>query len=160
MRAAALLAALVLAAGCGVSRSYEVHLAVGCTPASADRCRVKSVRTCSAAGIDAVEIAAIQDGARTIDRFPCFVPGEGAVARGPDLDPGPVTLEVAPLGPSGLRLGKPVTARAAIPDEGFVRVYVSLPRPPACADGVDNDRDGRVDLADPGCSGAADTSER
>jgi hypothetical protein len=28
-----------------------------------------------------------------------------------------------------------------------------------CADGVDNDGDGLVDLADPGCSGAADTTE-
>jgi len=30
----------------------------------------------------------------------------------------------------------------------------------ACADGVDDDGDGRVDLADPGCTDAADASER
>jgi hypothetical protein len=29
-------------------------------------------------------------------------------------------------------------------------------RPPRCADGVDNDDDGRIDLADVGCSGARD----
>ena len=155
-----LLALLALGGGCGATRSYEVHLAIGCSPASADRCRVRSVRQCSAAGIDAVEVAAVQGEARTTDRFPCFTPGEGAVARGPDLAAGPVTLEVVPLGPSGLRLARPVTARARIPSEGFVRVYVTLPRPPACADGVDNDRDGRVDLADPGCKDATDTSER
>jgi chitodextrinase len=35
------------------------------------------------------------------------------------------------------------------------------PPPPAaqCADGVDNDADGKVDLADPGCSSSSDTSE-
>ena len=31
--------------------------------------------------------------------------------------------------------------------------------PPDCANGVDDDDDGRVDLADPGCTGAADASE-
>ena len=35
------------------------------------------------------------------------------------------------------------------------------PPPPAvqCADGQDNDADGKIDLADPGCSSASDTSE-
>jgi hypothetical protein len=33
-----------------------------------------------------------------------------------------------------------------------------VPRP-ACADGVDNDRDGRVDLTDPDCADTADTDE-
>jgi hypothetical protein len=31
--------------------------------------------------------------------------------------------------------------------------------PPDCSDGVDDDGDGRVDLADPGCAGPADASE-
>jgi hypothetical protein len=30
---------------------------------------------------------------------------------------------------------------------------------PACADGVDNDGDGKIDLADPGCDSAADRTE-
>lgn len=30
---------------------------------------------------------------------------------------------------------------------------------PACSDGLDNDRDGLVDLDDPGCSGSSDTAE-
>src|SRR3954469_6448880 len=34
-----------------------------------------------------------------------------------------------------------------------------LPPPTACADGADNDGDGLVDLADPGCAGPGDTSE-
>ncbi|SRR6266540_5497812 len=33
-----------------------------------------------------------------------------------------------------------------------------VPRP-ACGDGVDNDRDGRVDLTDPDCADATDTDE-
>jgi hypothetical protein len=32
--------------------------------------------------------------------------------------------------------------------------------PPACGDGIDNDGDGRVDLADPGCRDPADDSEQ
>src|SRR3989344_5001106 len=33
------------------------------------------------------------------------------------------------------------------------------PTPMLCADGIDNDADGLVDLADPGCSSAQDNSE-
>ena len=33
---------------------------------------------------------------------------------------------------------------------------VFLPRLPECSDGVDNDRDGRVDLDDPDCAGDAE----
>ena len=33
------------------------------------------------------------------------------------------------------------------------------PPPAACADGADNDGDGKIDLADPGCSSPADTDE-
>jgi hypothetical protein len=39
--------------------------------------------------------------------------------------------------------------------------YIAPPPPPptACNDGVDNDSDGRVDMADPGCSSPSDTDE-
>jgi Ca2+-binding RTX toxin-like protein len=45
---------------------------------------------------------------------------------------------------------------------GDFDVYVVPPPPPpkACADGHDNDGDGKVDLADPGCSSQADDDER
>jgi hypothetical protein len=33
------------------------------------------------------------------------------------------------------------------------------PPPPACTDGADNDADGRIDGADPGCTGADDNDE-
>lgn len=33
------------------------------------------------------------------------------------------------------------------------------PQAPACSDGIDNDSDGFIDSADPGCSGASDTDE-
>ena len=51
-------------------------------------------------------------------------------------------------------------------ETGDFDVYVELtstgppPPPPAqCSDGGDNDGDGKVDLADPGCSGGADNDE-
>jgi Ca2+-binding RTX toxin-like protein len=47
-------------------------------------------------------------------------------------------------------------------DTGTFDLYIDLevpPPPPRCADGQDNDGDGRVDLADPGCSSANDDDE-
>lgn len=38
-------------------------------------------------------------------------------------------------------------------------ITVTIPTGPACSDGLDNDGDGLIDLADPGCSSATDTSE-
>jgi hypothetical protein len=47
-------------------------------------------------------------------------------------------------------------------DAGADEVTVASPLPPPvqCADGIDNDHDGKVDLADPGCANASDNSER
>jgi hypothetical protein len=43
---------------------------------------------------------------------------------------------------------------------GDIVVQDAAPPPPVqCADGIDNDSDGKVDLADPGCSSATDDSE-
>ena len=57
-----------------------------------------------------------------------------------------------------------LTARAAVLRSGIfsgpLQVRVAGTPPGACADGIDNDGDGLVDLADPGCANAADTSER
>jgi hypothetical protein len=44
-----------------------------------------------------------------------------------------------------------------------IRLTVGTPPPPPpesqCADGLDNDKDGLIDLADPGCASATDTDE-
>ncbi|MEZ4472508.1 MAG: hypothetical protein R3F60_17290 [bacterium] len=39
---------------------------------------------------------------------------------------------------------------------GRFRLTAGPPPPPACQDAIDNDADGRVDLADPGCVGPDD----
>ncbi len=41
-----------------------------------------------------------------------------------------------------------------------VEADVRVAEPPACSNGADDDGDGLVDLADPGCTGPGDTSER
>jgi len=57
------------------------------------------------------------------------------------------------------------TYEVAVIAKGAFGTYPTAPPPPppppkaACEDGLDNDGDGKVDLADPGCSGLADTDE-
>jgi beta-glucanase (GH16 family) len=59
--------------------------------------------------------------------------------------------------------GNPVklTSRESTRDPKLVVTTADSPPPPpaACADGLDNDGDGLVDLADPGCSGWSDDDE-
>ena len=60
-------------------------------------------------------------------------------------------------GLTGLKLSNNINLAASTTAPG------SAPPPPpppvACADGIDNDGDGKIDLADPGCSSATDTDE-
>ncbi|MEZ4282666.1 MAG: membrane dipeptidase [Myxococcota bacterium] len=44
--------------------------------------------------------------------------------------------------------------------EAYVAMWERIDRGPECADGIDNDGDGLVDLGDAGCAGPADVSER
>lgn len=90
------------------------------------------------------------------------------------LDTGPKTVEwyLSPLLATGPHTVKvTVLHQKASASQGFwvsimsarlVRAELgSGPPPPvaACADGVDNDADGKVDLADPGCSSSTDNDE-
>ena len=51
-------------------------------------------------------------------------------------------------------------ARTGVPDAGADEQGAIAPSPAAqCADGQDNDSDGKVDLADPGCVDASDNNE-
>ena len=56
----------------------------------------------------------------------------------------------------------PIFIRTNIPAIAVIHGWASLDftAGDGCADGIDNDGDGRVDLGDPGCSSAADLSER
>jgi hypothetical protein len=72
----------------------------------------------------------------------------------PDSDPAPDLIWFAQgsgLAPAGVLLTNPTGAGIAI---------VASLSGPECANGLDDDQDGSTDLADPGCSDAADTSER
>ncbi|MCA9525454.1 MAG: hypothetical protein KC549_04045 [Myxococcales bacterium] len=75
--------------------------------------------------------------------------------RGLADDPGvAITLENPPLG----RLFV-IVDTGSRQQVGRFRLTVDAVRPPACRDGADNDGDGQVDLADPGCTESEDPDE-
>ncbi len=145
----------LIAGGCGEAGSYELSWTISKLDGKAAPCTVSSVHTCSKAGLDSLQVVVLRTGdAEETALHPCYTPGDGALGRGPDLTDGPVTLRVTGLSPGGQQLTSPVEVSADIPLEGLVKVKINLPRPPRCADGVDNDGDGLVDLKDPECKGA------
>ncbi len=81
------------------------------------------------------------------DEIDCVGPAAPAVVQ-VDLAAGEVAFIVVQWAPGGPR--------------GAVEVSVDLDpiAAPACADGLDNDGDGRVDLDDPGCVGRGDDDEQ
>ncbi|MEZ4469583.1 MAG: hypothetical protein R3F60_02035 [bacterium] len=75
--------------------------------------------------------------------------------RGLADDPGAViTIQEPPLGRYFL-----IVDTGSRMNVGRFRLTVDAVRPPACRDGEDNDGDGQVDLADPGCTEAEDADE-
>ena len=147
------LVSAVLLFACGEEGSYELSWTIGGQA-------VESVRDCSARGLDSVEVEARRGtgGSRT-SVFACYSPDRGAVGAGPGLEPGPISLTVYGLTASALRITDPVTTTVDIPESGLSPVVVDIPEPPQCRDGVDNDRDGLVDLLDTGCDSGDDPSE-
>jgi hypothetical protein len=143
---------------CGEAGSYELTWTIGCETGEDPACAVVSIRDCSRRGLDSIEVIALQDGEQRAI-FPCFSPDDGPVGRGPGLDSGSVQLDVYGLAADGVRLTGPAAVTAEIPESGLVPVEVNLPEPAACADGVDNDGDGLVDLMDPGCLDNKDADE-
>lgn len=152
--------ALLLLAGCGNAGSYELHWTIGCqSPKQPSTCVVSSARQCSSRGLDSIEVTARQGSDETRSVFPCFSPDEGPVGRGPDLEEGPASLGAYGLSAGGVRLTAEAQGSTTIPAEGLVEVWVNVPLPPECLDGVDNDGDGLVDLLDPACASSKDTDE-
>ena len=144
----------LLAVGCGEAGTYELTWTIGKLDAKAAPCKVVSVAVCSRAGLDSLEVQVLRGGAQEeMALHPCYSAGEGALGRGPDLNEGDVILRVTGLSPGGQQLTVPLDVPATIPMEGLVKVQLSLPRPPQCGDGVDNDGDGLVDEKDPECKG-------
>lgn len=145
----------LLTIGCGEAGTYELSWTLGKLDTKATPCQVTSVAVCSRAGLDSLKVTVLRGGSVEESALhPCYSPGEGALGRGPDLSEGTVTLRVTGLSPGGQALTTPVDLPATIPGEGLVKVQLSLPRPPHCGDGVDNDGDGLVDEKDPECKGA------
>jgi len=143
---------------CGGQGSFELRWSIACQTDEPTACAVKSAKDCADAGIDAVETVAVIGSSRVRSVFPCFGPA-GPVGDGPGLPQGPATLEVSALSPGGQLLVGPVAVSTTIPGEGNAIADVTLPRPFACNDGVDNDGDGLVDLLDPDCRTSNDTHE-
>ena len=154
-----LLPLLLLVAACGEEGSFELHWTIGCTKTGDPGCQIQSVIACSSVGLDSVEVFARQGADESRALFPCYSPAEGPMGRGPGLDQGRTTLHILGLSPGGQQLTSPLDREVEIPAEGYVRVDVDLPIPPACQDGVDNDGDGLVDLQDPSCKSASGTAE-
>jgi hypothetical protein len=153
---------LLLLFGCGGGASYELKWTIGCArPDPRDCGELKSVKQCSSVGLDSVLVLTFKEETQE-DRtpFPCFSVSEGSVGYGPDLSPGTVRLSVSGLSPGGQTLSGPVIVdNVQIGDAGLTEVWVNLPTPAQCADGVDNDGDGHVDLRDPECQDLKDTDE-
>ena len=157
----AALAGLLLIAGCGEAGSYELSWNIGCDKTKAcTTCTLDNAMGCSKVGLDSMEVRVFRGAVEEEGSiFPCFSQQDGALGRGPGLDPGKVRLEVSGVSPGGQQLTEPVSTEVTIPDTGMAAACVKVPLPTACADGVDNDGDGLVDGDDPGCKDDKDTDE-
>ena len=144
------LLSLPLLGACGSQGSYQLHWSITCKT-SQSTCPIETPKDCSDAGLDAISVQAVRGTDQVHSLFPCFGP-LGPTGNGPGLGQGPIDLEVSALSPGGEVLVGPVSTTATIPPTGVISVDITLPRPPACNDGVDNDQDGLVDLADPECN--------
>ncbi len=164
-------AALTLATACAEDSSFVLRWQVGRTAAEADRI-LRSVRQCSELGITFVRVVTLTNDGTEVDRreFPCFpdeFEDDDGAAPGPELAAGDYYVTVLGLTRRGLtrpdpnpedpndpdpvlaRDGQKVTVRTK--GEGVLVDGFNLIGADECNDGIDNDRDGSVDLADPPC---------
>lgn len=177
------LASVTAASACSESPSFtvrwRVHPYTDATPTIADTPALVSVEQCSQHGISKIRLTTVDAAGALVDEreFPCFPPqfaDRDAVAPGPEVGPGTYGVTVTALGRREVQfcadpvadedMSKPRTCEkvfASTAAEVVVReagegqklpefVIVAAPE---CSDGVDNDRDGYTDLADPSCDG-------
>jgi hypothetical protein len=178
------LLALAAATGCAEDPSFSVRWQLG--RSADDIATLTSVAQCTELGISRMRITTRKADSVIDEReFPCFPQGFDdveAAAPGPEVGPGTYAVTVTALGHRGV----PYTDPGAPPadeesggesDEGDVIASAArevtiretgenqqlrdfaIVGPPECSDGVDNDRDGAADLADPSCRGSAAGSE-
>ncbi|MFH1130402.1 MAG: hypothetical protein V1754_03645 [Pseudomonadota bacterium] len=146
-------------AGCGGQGSYALHWTLGCEETEEAVCRVESVRDCTEVGIDTIEVVATSADVSIDSLFPCYSEADGPIGRGPGLPAGKAVLLVRGVSPGGQAITDSKSVSVQILETGLTAIDIDLPLPKECQDGVDNDRDGLVDLLDPGCVDREDSSE-
>jgi hypothetical protein len=170
-----LLAVLAVAGavGCAEEPSFQLGWQITTDAAvtdPADAPALASVKQCSEVGIEKLrlEVRGVDDVTgeplRFTHDYACFPAsfGEGEPIDGPTLAPGEYDLELIGLRRSGAEWLCPDgdTEVPCVRDVGSVTVREGelpeveflLVAPSQCDDGVDNDRDGRVDGSDPACT--------
>jgi hypothetical protein len=151
---------LVVASSCAEPPSYLVRWKL--IDLEGEAATLTSVKQCADVGIAQVRVTTRRENV-VVDSstFACF---PGAFERGdgveiPAMPPGEYTVEVEGLRRTGepwiCEEDQPCIALArgsvTVVDGELPTVEVELLQPPECDDGIDNDRDGRVDGKDPGC---------
>ena len=174
---AAALLGLVTLGACTEPPAYEVRwnlvgeagLAAGSIPDFDAVDELVSVKQCADVGITRVRVTTLRASGSILDvqEYPCFprVFSVGGGVEVPALPEGEYTVEVEAL----RRTGEPWTceddpdteevelcigfaeASVTVAEGSLPVVEVVLLHPPECDDGIDNDRDGRVDGKDPAC---------
>jgi len=156
---------LVLATACAEDPSFVLRWQVGRDAADAEK-TLLTVRQCSELGISHVRVTTIDRADRSeVDtrEYPCFPPEfnspTGTVA-GPEIGAGEYDVEVVGLTRRGLFRRDPdgeilgydehiITVRES--GEGQQATAFRLVGINECDDGVDNDRDGGIDVGDLAC---------
>lgn len=169
------LLALAAATGCTEEPSFGVRWQLGRSPDAI--VPLTSVAQCTELGLSRVVVVTRKGDAIVDEReFSCF-PAEfadpEAVAPGPEVGPGTYSVSVTAIGHRGVAYKATIDEDSGGPKEPAEITFASANRevviqttgegqkvtdfallgPPECSDGVDNDRDGATDLADPSCRG-------
>lgn len=169
-----LAAGLAWISGCAEPPAYEVRWRLIDEAGLADpsfeaATELRSVKQCADVGVMRVRVTTRYLDNRILDvrEYPCFpsVFGSGGAVEVPALPSGEYQVEVRGLRRTGdpwVCVDDPNTpevepcvawakANVTVAEDSLPIVEVVLLRPPECDDGIDNDRDGRVDGKDPAC---------
>lgn len=124
-----------------------------------EEAEIDSYGVCSARGVEKLRVEVYKSGTdeiRARHEIPCFPPSR----RSPRMPTGVYDLRIEAVRYDGEVFRNPDTNEqlllswvdgVKIRQGKWSPVEVTFTRAPRCLDGVDNDRDGRVDAGDPGC---------
>lgn len=108
---------------------------------------------CGQHGVDSIVVSGVEAGGDGLRTLTLCTPG----VRDVSVAPGTWTVQVVMLDAQAAPIiganpdAPSPTGTAVVTTDRPGAVSVELDPPPSCSDGVDNDRDGRVDGADPDC---------